>query len=125
MPEPNSTTVGIAAGASAGALTGTLIGAQVDALLVGLLAAIFVSIWLPSVDSKLKAGCSVAFSSMLAGYASPVAASYLVAQHASIGNGSPLRLLLALLIGAGSPALFPLLIEWARNRAREKVGEKS
>lgn len=120
MPEPNSTSAGIVVGATFGGLTGTLIGAQVDALLVGLLAAIFVSIWLPAVDSKLKAGCAVAFSAMLAGYGSPVAATWIVSEHAAVANGSPLRLLLALLIGAGCPAVFPVLIELTRSKLGAK-----
>lgn len=121
MAEPNATSVGVAIGASVGGVTGTLIGAQVDALLIGLLAAIFVSIWMPAVDSKLKAGCSVAFSSMLAGYASPVAATWLVSEQAGFANGSPLRLLLALLIGAGCPALFPLIIDFTRAKLGAKA----
>lgn len=120
MPEPNSTTAGVIAGASIG-LTGTLLGAQVDALLIGLMAAIFVSIWMPTIDNRIKALAAVAMSSLLAGYGSPVAADWLATEQQGLGNGSPLRLLLALLIGAVTPALAPAAI----NRLQSMIGGKS
>jgi hypothetical protein len=66
MPEPNSTTIGILAGTGIG-LTGTVMGAQVDALLMGMIAAVFVSIWLPSINDRLRAASAVGISSLLAG----------------------------------------------------------
>lgn len=109
MPEPNSTTAGIIAGTGIG-LTGTFMGAHVDALLIGLVAAIFVSIWLPAINDRIKATASVAMSALLAGYGSPVAAAWLATDQAGFADGSPLRLLLALLIGAVAPAVTPVAI---------------
>lgn len=120
MPEPHSTTAGVIAGTGIG-LTDTLLGAQVDALLIGLVAAIFVSIWLPTIDDRLKAFASVALSSLFAGYGSPVAAAWLSAEQGGFANGSPLRLLLALLIGAVTPALAPAAI----NRLQSLIGGKT
>lgn len=120
MPEPHSTTAGILIGTGIG-LTGTVMGAQVDALLIGLLAAIFVSIWLPTINDRLKATASVAMSSLLAGYGSPVAAAWLAADQAGFSDGSPLRLLLALLIGAVAPALAPVAI----SRMQLLIGGKT
>lgn len=93
MPDPHSTTAGVIAGTGIG-LTGTLLGAQVDALLIGLMAAIFVSIWMPTIDNRIKALAADAMSSLLAGYGSPVAAAWLATEQQGFGNGSPLRLLL-------------------------------
>lgn len=71
MAEPHSVAAGILIGSGIG-LTGTVMGAHVDALLIGLVAAIFISVWLPTIDDKLKAAASVAMSALLAGYGSPV-----------------------------------------------------
>lgn len=119
MPDPHSVTAGVITGSIFG-LTGTILGAQVDALLIGLVAAIFVSIWLPTIDDRIKATASVALSSLLAGYGSPVAAAWLATDQAGFANGSPLRHLLALLIGAAAPALVPAGI----NRLRTMIGGK-
>lgn len=115
MPEPHSTTLGIAVGAGIG-LTGTVMGAQVDALIIGLVAAILISFWLPTIDDRKKAAASVAMSSLLAGYGSPVAAAWLAADQAEFSNGSPLRLLLALAIGAATPTLVPVILTWAKRK---------
>ena len=115
MPEPHSTTIGIAVGAGIG-LTGTVMGAQVDALIIGLVAAILISFWLPTIDDRKKAAASVAMSSLLAGYGSPVAAAWLEADQASFSSGSPLRLLLALAIGAATPTLVPVILVWAKRK---------
>lgn len=116
MPEPHSTTVvGLAVGAGIG-LTGTVFGAQADALLIGLVSAILISFWLPTIDDRRKAAASVAMSSLLAGYGSPVAAAWLAADQASLGSGGPLRLLLALAIGAATPTLIPVILGWAKRK---------
>jgi len=110
MPEPHSTTAGIIIGGSIG-ITGSLFGAQIDALLLGMAAAIFVSIWLPTVNDRLKAAAAVALSSLMAGYGSPVAVDWVSSDQAALANtGSPLRLLLALAIGAACPTIVPVAI---------------
>jgi hypothetical protein len=110
MAEPHVT---VAAGGFAGAGISSvtiILGAQADALAIGALAAIFVSIWMQTIDSRLKAAAAVLFSAMLAGYGSPVAAGYLVSSVPDIAGGDPLRLLLALVIGGATPSVFPLLL---------------
>lgn len=117
MPEPHSTTTaGIAIGTGIG-LTGTVMGAQVDALIVGLVAAILISFWLPTIDDRRKAAAAVAMSSLLAAYGSPVAAGWLAGTQPELAAGSPLRLLVALGIGAVCPTLVPAII----GRAKRKV----
>lgn len=116
MPEPHSTVL-------SGALTGAgissvsiLLGAQVDALVVGLVAAILSSVWMESIDNKAKAAAAVLLSALLAGYGSPVAAQYLAASVSALTPNDPLRLMLALLIGASAPTLVPLALRFARKK---------
>lgn len=113
MPEPHSTVI---AGALAGAGVSTVtlfLGAQVDALAVGLVAAVFVTIWLETIDNRLKAASAVLFASLLAGYGSPVAAGWLAASVPSIaGNADALRLLMALAIGGASPSAVPIALRY-------------
>lgn len=115
MPEPHSTSIGIAVGAGIG-LTGSVFGAQVDALLVGLVAAILISFWLPTIDDRKKATAAVALSSLLSGYLAPVAApalsAWLATEHAVVSDGGPLRLLIALLIGIVAPSGLPVVLRW-------------
>lgn len=115
MPEPHSTAIGIAVGAGIG-LTGTMMGAQVDALLVGLVAAILISFWLPTIDDRRKAAASVALSSLLAGYGSPVAAAWLAGTETALQGGPDMRLLLALVIGILCPTIVPVLLGWAKRK---------
>ena len=115
MPEPNSTAAGIIIGAGIG-LTGTVMGAQVDALMIGLIASVLISFWLPTIDDRKKAAASVALSSMLAGYGAPVAAGWLAGSQPELAAGSPLRLLVALALGALWPSLVPVIIGWARRK---------
>ena len=111
MPEPHASTgAGLLAGSTIG-LTSTIMGAQLDALLIGLTAAIFISIWMPTIDSKIKSAAAVGMSSLLAGYGSPVAAAWLASEQSGFASGSPLRLLLALLIGMLTPTLVPKAID--------------
>lgn len=101
------------AGAGIG-LTGTIMGAQVDALVMGMIAAVFVSIWLPSINDRLRAASAVAISSLLAGYGSPVLAGWLIAEQHGFTGGPELRMLIAVVIGATCPALMPATIERAK-----------
>ncbi len=110
MPEPHSTTAGIIIGGSIG-ITGSLFGAQLDALLIGMFSAIFVSIWLPTVNDRVKAAAAVAMSSLMAGYGSPVAVAWVASDQAALAaSGSPLRLLMAIAIGAACPTVVPVAI---------------
>lgn len=110
MAEPHSTITGALAGAAVSPV-GLILGAQADALVVGLIAAVFVSTWLESIDSRIKAASAVLFSAMLAGYGSPVLAGMLASGMPSAATSTEsLRLLLAAVIGGGAPSLWPLVI---------------
>lgn len=109
MPEPHTTAGGMIVGASIG-ITGSVLGAQIDALLLGLVASIFVSVWIPTVNDRFKAASAVAMSSLLAGYGSPVVASWLSSEQHGFADGSPLRLLMALLIAIVTPTVIPVAV---------------
>lgn len=119
MPPTHASVVsGAATGAGLSTVT-LLLGAQVDALVIGLIAAVFVSIWLETIDNKVKAGASVLFAALLAGYGSPVAAQWVsVNMPDAAGNPEALRMLLALVIGASAPSIVPLLLRWAGGKVR-------
>lgn len=105
-----STAQGVLTGAAL-STTSLVLGAQVDALVVGLIAAVFVSTWLESIDSRLKAASAVLFSAMLAGYGSPVIAVMLTANMpTAAASAESLRLLLAAGIGGVVPSLWPLVV---------------
>lgn len=116
MAEPNTAVV---AGAIAGGIASTVtvfMGAQVDALVVGLVAAILVSIHITQIDSKIKAGAAVLYSSALAGYGSPAAHAFLIGVVPSIAGAESLRLLVALIIGGCAPSIVPLALRVFANR---------
>ena len=118
MSDPHSQLAGLATGAGLSSVS-LLMGAQVDALIVGLIASVIVSIWMESVDNKLKATAAVLFSALLAGYGSPVAAQWVAASVPSVGTDyESLRLLLALLIGGYTPRFIPGSIAWAENKIK-------
>ncbi len=120
MSEPHSTITGIAGSASLGVSSVQMfMGAQVDALVIGLIGAVFVSIWLETIDDKVKAGAAVLFAAMLAGYGSPVAAQWVAGTVPSVsGNSEALRCLLALVIGAAAPSIVPLLLKYFGNKVK-------
>lgn len=109
-------------GALAGAGVSTvtlLLGAQVDALVIGLIGAVFVSIWLETIDNRIKAAAAVLFAALLAGYGSPVAAQWVTVNVPDVaGNPDALRMLLALVIGAVAPSVVPLLLKYLGNKVR-------
>lgn len=112
-----------ASGAINGAMistTGLFLGAQIDALLIGLISAFFVSVWLDTIDDKLKSTCAVLFASLLAGYGSPFAANLMVNEFHGIGNNADgLRLLMALLIGACAPTVVPLALKYLARKGEQ------
>lgn len=117
MAEPHSSAIGAVAGAAAAAPAALFLEAHVDALILGLMAAVFSSIWLPTVDDKVKAFASVCLSALLAGYGAPIA----VANAASVvpslvATADQARPLLALIIGAVCPALVPALINKLKSK---------
>lgn len=113
MSEPQASMIGAGVG-----LGTALLGAQVDALALGLMAAIFISIWMETIDDKLKAGSAALLSALLAGYGSPKAAAFASATWPVIGAADDtLRLLMAVLIGAGAPTLIPIATKWLKGRA--------
>lgn len=117
MPEPHSTAAGAAIGAATSAPL-ILFGAHVDALVLGLAAAISITLWLESIDNKLKAASAVVFSALLAGFGSPAAVDLAVSKLPALSStGDSLRLLMAFAIGGVAPYLVPLLL----RRAGRKV----
>ena len=118
MAEPHSTVIaGALYGAGISSVT-VLFGAQIDALVVGLVVATLVSIWLETIDNKIKAASAVIISAMLAGYGSPVAAAWATSTVSGIANTDSLRLLLAALIACAAPAVVPATI----NLFKRKLG---
>ena len=116
MADPHAVIAGALTGAGVSSVT-LILGAQADALVIGLVAAFFVSTWLETIDSRIKAASAVLFSAMLAGYGSPVAASWLASSVPAIASSAePLRLLLALVIGGSAPSLVPLSIRYLGNK---------
>lgn len=90
---------------------------QVDAMLFGLMAASFVTFWLSTVDDPWKAASAVLFSALLAGPGAPVAAAYLVAKFPMLEvAATPLRLLMAVMIGGSVTWLLPVIIKAVRKK---------
>ena len=111
MPEPHTisdVTAGAASGGAVG-ISGVLLGAQADALVVGMLAATFISAWLPQINSFFRSAASVCLATLLAGYGSPHVAALLASQIPG-GQADSVRMLAAVLIGAATPRIFPLLL---------------
>ena len=125
MPEPHIVSVTTAGAASGGAvgLSWVLLGAQADALVVGMLAAIFVSAWLPQINSYMRSAAAVCFATLLAGYGSPHAAAFLTG-YIPGSQADSVRMLSAVLIGAGTPRLFPLLLARGAGIAEGKGDQK-
>jgi uncharacterized phage infection (PIP) family protein YhgE len=112
MAEPHATVVaGALAGAGASSAVTLVMGVQVDALVIGLIGAVLVSIWLETIDNRIKAAAAVFLSAMLAGYGSPLAAQWIAASVPSLPNTDSLRLFIALLISAIAPSIVPLAIK--------------
>ena len=123
MAEPHSAALGGAAMAASVTITGTFLGAQADALVLGLLAATFVSAWLHEINSLGRAAAAVCLSALLAGYLSPVLSPMVSGKLAGLSDGDPLRLLLAVAIGATAPGVVPALLTRARSYASSEVGK--
>lgn len=119
--DPHSTAAGAITGAAA-AMPAMLLGAQVDALVIGMMAALFVSIMTETIDNRIKAGAAVMFSSLSAGYGSPIAAQFIAANYPSLVVASThdvLRLATALLIGAAMPGLVPVAMRFIQRKGNE------
>lgn len=126
MPDPTSAATASAAapGALAGAAAAVpmlILGAHTDAIVAGLLAAVLISCWLPSIATVWRAFAAVLFSSLLAGYGSPAAAILISTYVGPLSGGADaLRMPTAFLIGALTPACWPIVQRWAvRSADRE------
>ena len=73
MTEPTSTAACAAAGAVT-ALPLAIFGAATDALSLGLFAALLVTIWMPTISTRVRAFSAVLLSGVAAGYCAPVLA---------------------------------------------------
>lgn len=117
--EPHSTVSGAIAGAAV-SMPILLMGAQLDALVIGLIAAIVISIMTEAIDNWMKAGAAVLFSSLSAGYGSPLAAQWVSSNYPSIVVDSThdvLRMALALVIGAAMPSIVPIAIRFMNRKS--------
>jgi len=120
MPEPHSTVgAGIIIGSGIG-LTGTIMGAQLDAVVLGLVVSILVSIWMPTINDRIKAAAAVGATSLAAGYGSPVAA-LLVARFFDVPDPEQIRMLMALLISTAFPILIPSIMPVIVARIADKA----
>jgi hypothetical protein len=79
-----------------------------------------------SIDDRVKSFAAIVLSSLLAGYAAPVAAVYLAARYPALAgaDAQTLRVLLALVVGLAAPLLVPAAVQGARKiLARGKNGD--
>lgn len=110
MTEPTSTAACAAAGAVT-ALPLAIFGAATDALSLGLFAALLVTIWMPTISTRVRAFSAVLLSGVAAGYCAPVLAAVAAAQVTSLaGSGDTLRMPIALLIGLAAPTAIPVAL---------------
>ncbi|MDR3300892.1 MAG: hypothetical protein LBU43_13100 [Candidatus Accumulibacter sp.] len=126
--------MGLTNGAAAGAMNGATVstvsalffGAPPDALIMGMVAAVLASFWMTSINNRVKSFAAIVLSSLLAGYAAPVAAVYLATHYPALADADDqtLRVLLALVVGLSAPLLVPAAVQGARKiLARGKTGE--
>jgi len=92
-------------------------GAQIDTIVIGFLAATFVVFWMPAINSRLRVASAILLASLFAGFGSPVAAHWAVA---NINTGSSsiqsLSWAFAVVIGVASPFLIPALLSLAQRK---------
>lgn len=125
MPEPHIVSVTTAGAASGGAvgLSWILLGAQADALVVGMLAAIFVSAWMPQINDFFRSAAAVCLATLFAGYGSPHVAAW-IAGSVPGAQADSVRMLSAVLIGASTPRIFPILLNRGAGAASGRGTEK-
>lgn len=121
MPIQNgaaSVAQGLGWGAAIGGGTAMVFGAHVDALIISMIAAALVSFWMPSTNDRAKSCAAILLSSLLASYAAPVAADFLIAYFPAFSRveAQGLRMVCALLVGICCPLLAPSAVDWARRR---------
>jgi len=112
--QPAGVVSGLLGGAAAAAPM-MLFGAAVDAMMGGLFAAVLISLWLPAINDRIKSGVAILLTALLAGYAAPVTADWLVATHSGFSHTQTLRMLIAIVIGLACPVLVPAAIEGGRR----------
>ena len=121
MTETTSTAAGAVLGA-AGALPVLVLGAQTDALIIGLFAAMASTAQIGAINSLGRAAAAAFFSSLSAGYGSPLLVPVAGAMAVKFGialDAEPLRLLGAFVIGAVMPTLWPRLLARAERQVEE------
>ena len=116
MPEPASSTVGIAIAAGTITLTGSIIGVQYDALLAGLFGGLVSLSYLPPMSGPKIAG-SVIGSSLVGGWFAPVAAVAAVNYFPWLtGAGEAIRMSTAAGLGLGAQVMIPVAFAWLRKK---------
>ncbi len=108
MTEPTSAAAGIRAGCVT-ALPLAIFGAATDALCLGLFAALLVTIWMPTISTRIRAFSAVLLSGIAAGYCAPVLAAVAAAQLTCV-EVDTLRMPIALLIGLAAPTAIPVAL---------------
>lgn len=122
MSEP--ATIGTAAGAAV-SLPLLVLGAHPDAILLGLFGAMLATANLESIGTLRRAFSATLLGSLAAGYFSPHAAAIVAAQVSALSDAADaLRMPMALLIGAGTPTLWPLALRSAERRLTAQDAEK-
>jgi hypothetical protein len=113
------------AGAAAGALAALplgLIGLQPDALGLGIFGALFVSICLPTFNTRRRAFAAVVLCGFLAGFLAPIVAPAIAAEFDWLhSTGDALRLPVALVLGVVGPTLLPLALMLIRARGEKEA----
>lgn len=123
MTEPTSTAVAAAAGAA----TALVFGAQPDAVVLGLLGATLSTSMMDSMGKLRQAFAAALFGSLAAGYLSPLAAvgvgSWLPAAMQAGIKPDALRMPAALVIGAVTPTVWPIVLRVIGRRIDAEGGQ--
>ncbi|MCL2076773.1 MAG: hypothetical protein FWH15_10180 [Betaproteobacteria bacterium] len=110
--------VGTVAQASlAGGVPALFLGAHIDALIAGLFAAVLSTIWLPTIDDRIKSFSAIALSTLFAGYGSQILVTAIMARFSEFtaADIDQFRILTALCIGFATPLLTPSAIRFAQR----------
>lgn len=118
MPEPTSTSTGVAIAAGTITLTGSVVGLGYDVLFAAFVGALFALTLFPEMP-RWRLALTVVTTALIAAWLAPVFAAALPATFVwarSVSNDS-LRLASAGVLGATTQSLLPVLLSFAKNRA--------
>lgn len=118
MPEPTSTSTGVAIAAGTITLTGSVVGLGYDVLFAAFVGALFALTLLPEMP-RWRLALTVVTTALIAAWLAPVFAAALPATFVwarSVSSDS-LRMASAGVLGATTQSLLPVLLTFAKNRA--------